>query len=420
MSGKRLVDLAALLNASRGVAQKHIALRSRQIDVYNRTSTLARAVRSQTERVTETAKAASFLASRLNESAPDWAGEAQDTKSDAKWSEDPIPSRKSTAAGSTINGANNGLTQDHFYEQSVGNSAVDEPPRGDLNITQERASRYPLPDGTIPTTESDINTRETDHDVVSTRVLDELPKAHLGSEGLQPAASNKSTIPTPANKLLSAAAARTIQRQSELQIPSQSADALGEYSADPLEEGHDEDSFYRKSGHTSPTLSSLPRVKIPKYPSNIQDGTSYLQEGYINSDSYYSAGKLKNLEQIPAVEAEPEQEQVPEGVNTDLFYSPRVARLLGGNIQGGKKPQLELKGVREAPIEKSPLAEGKDQDTFNIRRSSQNIAAATKVTSVPKPSASSPLVSKDDDIEKLAQDIAEETTKGPVKVSCFP
>ena len=41
------IDLAAVLSASRSVASKHIALRSRQIDAYTRTSSVARSVRNQ-------------------------------------------------------------------------------------------------------------------------------------------------------------------------------------------------------------------------------------------------------------------------------------------------------------------------------------------------------------------------------------
>ncbi|KAF4338510.1 atypical ABC1 ABC1-A kinase [Fusarium beomiforme] len=41
------IDLAAVLNASRGVAAKHVALRGRQIDTYSRTSSIAAALRNR-------------------------------------------------------------------------------------------------------------------------------------------------------------------------------------------------------------------------------------------------------------------------------------------------------------------------------------------------------------------------------------
>ncbi|KAH6892066.1 nuclear protein Es2-domain-containing protein [Thelonectria olida] len=46
------IDLAAVLNASRSVASKHVALRARQIDVYSRTSSVASALRKRAPQAT--------------------------------------------------------------------------------------------------------------------------------------------------------------------------------------------------------------------------------------------------------------------------------------------------------------------------------------------------------------------------------
>lgn len=67
MAGRRLLDATKLLNATRKIAQQHLELRTEQLDRYNKTSTLAKAVKSQTDRVTVTAQAAIALARRLNE-----------------------------------------------------------------------------------------------------------------------------------------------------------------------------------------------------------------------------------------------------------------------------------------------------------------------------------------------------------------
>lgn len=275
MTGKRLLDLAALFNASRGVAQKHIALRSRQLDVYNRTSTVARAVRSQTDRVTETAKAASFLASRLNESGPAWASESRD------------------------------------------------------NEDTER------PSDTIPSTQPDV---QVDND-----------------EPL-PTSSNTPDIKTTIDSPLSSNAAKTLQRQFEFQIPSQTADGVSEQPADPLGEGHDVDMFYRKSGHTSPSLSSLPRVKIPKHVSSSQGGSIDNTARGINSDSFYF-NKEPDQKSQP-IDAEPEQD-MPEGINTNLFHSRRVAGILGGKVQGGVGVvDLGLKHSRQAVDKEQSISNG--------------------------------------------------------------
>lgn len=251
------MDLAALFNASRGVAEKHIALRSRQWDVYNRTSTVARAVRSQTDRVTETAKAASFLASRLNETGPVWASKDLD--------EEPTQ---------PANGADQPF------------------------------------DGTTRPAEPSVATK------------DEKP--------LQTPSNTPDNRTTTASSL-SSNSAKTLQRQFEFQIPSKTADATGESAVDQPGKGRDEDVFHINSGHTSPSLSSLPRVKIPKHPSSSQGSNGDSTTGGINSDSFYSNGQPG--EQASSNIAS-EQGQVPEGINTDLFHSRRVAKILGGKTQG--------------------------------------------------------------------------------------
>ena len=417
MAGKRLLDIAALFNASRGVAQKHVALRSKQLDVYNRTSTLAQALRNQTDRVTETVKAASFIASRLNESAPAWASDATDgTGPDPSNEDNSIPRKETTEGTETAQKPKAGLGQDHFYERPTKGSASNAPPVDDLEIQQEKADRYPLPDGTIPPRQSDVNTSNIDHDIISARPQDEASKEPLHNDGLHPASSDTSSIPAPARRPLSSTEARTMQYKSELQIPSKSADALENTVADPLEEGHDEESFYRKSGHSSPALSSLPRVKIPKHPSDTQKSDSHLPEGSINSDSFYSALNTSAAEQIPSVGVVPEQEQVPEGINTDIFHSARVAELLSGKPHGSKRSDLQLKGVKDTPVEHTNVATDTDQDTFNVRSSSQNEPTPPETNSEPHISVFQVARHSKEAVEGLVQDSANKSNRNLDKV----
>jgi len=72
MAGKRLLDAAKLFNVGRSVAKQHLGLRREQWEVYSRTSSLARAIKSQTDKVTVTAGAAYELARRANETGPAW------------------------------------------------------------------------------------------------------------------------------------------------------------------------------------------------------------------------------------------------------------------------------------------------------------------------------------------------------------
>ncbi|KXS94421.1 hypothetical protein AC578_9352 [Pseudocercospora eumusae] len=75
MSGKRLIDAARLAGAGRNVVKNHFKIRKEQWQLLTKTSSLARAVKSQTDRVTVTAAAAFELAKRVNESGPQWTEE---------------------------------------------------------------------------------------------------------------------------------------------------------------------------------------------------------------------------------------------------------------------------------------------------------------------------------------------------------
>jgi len=95
MSGRRLLDAAKLFNASRSIAKQHIQLRTQQLDVYSQTSTLAKAVKDQTDRVTLTAQAAIAIARKLNQQAPTYSySTAYPPKSEAQ-SDGPIPREES-------------------------------------------------------------------------------------------------------------------------------------------------------------------------------------------------------------------------------------------------------------------------------------------------------------------------------------
>ncbi|KAK2749449.1 hypothetical protein FQN57_006383 [Myotisia sp. PD_48] len=67
MSGRRLLDAFSLLNASRNVAQKHLQLQNRALDIRTQTSSLTKGVKNQVDRVNLAIQAASDLARKLDE-----------------------------------------------------------------------------------------------------------------------------------------------------------------------------------------------------------------------------------------------------------------------------------------------------------------------------------------------------------------
>ncbi|EME82375.1 uncharacterized protein MYCFIDRAFT_40595 [Pseudocercospora fijiensis CIRAD86] len=72
MSGKRLIDAARLAGVGLNVVKNHFKIRQEQWQLLTKTSSVARAVKNQTDRVTVTAAAAVELAKRVNETGPQW------------------------------------------------------------------------------------------------------------------------------------------------------------------------------------------------------------------------------------------------------------------------------------------------------------------------------------------------------------
>jgi aarF domain-containing kinase len=300
MSGRRLLDAAKLFNASRSVAKQHWALRSQQLDAYNKTSSLARAVKGQTDRVTLTAQAAITLAQRLNEQAPtyDYSTSYPPPTSYTR-NDSPIPREQSVVGNADKSGKRReGLNQDHHYEISGKNSTVDLPPISQLSIQQEEAELHPLPDGTVPSA-----------------------NASYEQGSLQNHASVK--------RELSANDARRSQRQSEAQIPAvTSTDSSSRTPAAGLAAGHDQDVFYHRP--TTPNLdySSLPRSKIPRHTEEQQEGVGNLNQEGMNADTFYSPGSAWKGEDTAAGE-----EEVPEGVDLNVFRTGKVSKMLRPNTK---------------------------------------------------------------------------------------
>lgn len=79
MSGRRLLDAIQFLNVAGSVATKHLAVRQRQLDVFTRTSSLTKGVKSQADGIILTAQAAAALAKRFNEPSPPSGPKATDS-----------------------------------------------------------------------------------------------------------------------------------------------------------------------------------------------------------------------------------------------------------------------------------------------------------------------------------------------------
>lgn len=420
MTGKRLLDAASLFNASRAVASKHIALRTGQFDLYKRTSSLAKAVKNQTDRVTLTFRAAAALAERFDGPSSSYSTQASSsTPTPANSQGAPVPSNESVEAAGNGAKRKEGLEQDHFYEKSKRTATAEPVATGELGVRQEKADRYPLPDGTIPPAGSDIGVSKRDKDIhneeqppaPSKEPLKEEKK--VSAKDLQPRSSGRTSIPEPARSSspLSADKAKKLQRQAESQIPSRSAEPPSKSSSGDVAElglGQDKDVFYQPSTTSSPVLSALPRVKVPKVTEDTQGSDEHVQDAGIDQDVFYSASRSQE-QAVPSAQAIPEQNQPSAEMFSDLFHSPKVARMLRGKGANGESTTgLKMQAAKDTPIEHSNLTQGNDQDTFNVRTSDQNVPEAAEQ---PGSESLSRTQAGHEEMRKLAADMASDVEK---------
>jgi aarF domain-containing kinase len=360
MAGRRLVDVAKLFNASRSVAQKHIALRSNQWDAYNKTSTLAKAVKNQTDRVTLTAAAAIALSQRFSEEVPSYAKAAADRATGAQSQHADIPTRETVKKDAPVEGYKEGLEQDHHYDRSGQGTATAPPPKDELEVEQKKAPRSPLPDGTIPSAGLTLEHEEKGQDTFSERLVHEAPKEPLAEdqgeqirnedEGIKPVESDQSTIPLPGQP-------KGGSTQAFGSIPSHANDPQQppiSPQAEKLQKGHDRDVFYTRSVESQPTASSLPHTQIPKKTETKQESDNHVEDSQLNQDVFYTTPKPGQVD-----------EELPEGINTDVFHSKRVARMLGSDPFSRKEfPERKKSSGNNSgrhPLDDRPLPTTKEQ-----------------------------------------------------------
>ena len=344
------MDAAAILKASRGVASQVVTLRKRQLDAYSKTSSLAQAVKSQTDRVTLTAKAASALSKRFSETSPQY-----DTQTPAPNASDtfpPIPSEEKDAGTSRAAPSKQGIEQDHFYQRSKANSVTEAAPQETLRIRQEKANEAPLPDGTIPPAG---NLREALH------------------------RSNVANDPSPDR-------AKWLQRQSETQIPAETAEPpppspsttdAGE--AQELSVSQEQDVFYTPPQKSGLVLSALPRTKLPKNTEDWQGSDENVPDDGINQDVFYSSKSKPQSQARSAVQASPERDSISDDSYSQLFHSPKVASLL----RGGPKKFSSPKDLGPASVTRNSNeqtnAEEQDQVSSTIRISPADAAPTNAI-----------------------------------------
>jgi aarF domain-containing kinase len=306
MSGKRILDAIALLNVSKNIAVKHFDIRLGQAKVYSQSSSIAKAIRTKGLPILSTA------VSRL------------------------------ASSQSSSKRQKEGILQDHFYRPSAENTAVESTSSGDLNVEQAKAKRAPLPDGTIPPQDSAIGGEDGDGITFNKVPAGETAQHPIESQGAQDLHFQSSTKPNIAGftpfESLTSDQARKSQRQSEDQIPAQTAETpSAEDTAKEFGVEQEQDVFYQPPDSVTPVLSALPRVRVPKTENDVQEGDSHIEPGP-NADVYYHGSKR-----------EVDADEPSEELLSRIFHNPRNARMFAQKAQyapGGVQPGVHPASTR--------------------------------------------------------------------------
>ncbi|KAI1932986.1 hypothetical protein LOZ66_006672 [Ophidiomyces ophidiicola] len=131
MSGRRLLDIIAVVNVTRNVATKHISLQGKYLDIHSRTSSLTKGAKSQAHQISRAIKAAADLGQRLDgtptvELRKNVANTANSTE-DEKQSPSIRQSRDDTSGAKSVNSAepaNTTSAATGAFEQQYTNNIV--------------------------------------------------------------------------------------------------------------------------------------------------------------------------------------------------------------------------------------------------------------------------------------------------------
>lgn len=341
MSGKRLLDAAKLLSAARAVAKSHAEIRSEQWDTFSKTSQLAKALKNQTDRFTVTAGAAFELAKRLNET---------DSPINIK-NRKPAPAQPSRPAPTTSDAAINSDI-DSKRDLSTGQAhPLDTGASPQLSPRQFEAAQDPLEDGTIPPSKNRLDTPPED---IAALERDESRRA------------------------------REAQRQSEAQIPFTSA-----HDGEPSTHQGD-DTFSTRDEIASPSLSSLPRVKIPQATATEQGSDEHLRKVTLNQDVFYQPNNSRH------------DSQTRHEPDTDMLPSSHVPGFSTGGSAAERRRAYEMR-MRSA-------------GSAPRNNAWQSVGTALKPESSPMahaPEEAETLVEDDANLVKaIADDVSSQSTQG--------
>jgi len=154
-------------------------------------------------------------------------------------------------------------------------------------------------------------------------------------------------------------------------------------------------------------LSGLPRVKLPKNTEDAQESDEHVSDAHMNQDVFYSTTTNNQEQAIPESQAVPVQEQLSDEAYSEIFHSPKVAKLLRGQAKKGSPSKgLELPGVKDIPVKHMKASESSDQVSSSMRIPAQ--AWPETYESPPSAELAASSGNGEKDVHDLAADIVKD------------
>jgi len=285
MAGRRLLDAALLYSATRNVARQHFRIRGEQLDIWSRTSTLAKTLGLRRVNAADVQAQNPIKANVVHTQ------RTEDTEA--------IPRQESVQGFAETAQVAGGIKQDHHYDRDQENTSKEPVHQEGLGVIQEKPANVPTPDGTLP------------------------PRG----------------------------------------VPASTPDAK-----------------------TINTDIAQDRVD------------SVVQEQVVTDRP---DGQEKGLDPQSAI---PAQDEVPEGINTDVFHSPRIAKMMGGRTFGGYAQKATRNPYARPAVVTEGTAASQQQATTPVQSLAQTSEETPTVQSTIQSSPSQA------ELEELAAELASDAT----------
>lgn len=401
MAGKRLIDAAKLFNAGGSVAKQHISLRKQQWDLFTNTSSLAKAVKGQTDRVTVTARAAVELAKRFNEDVPGW----QQASSEARRGAEVASRRAQEGVDSAAKEAHNlardvGLKNVADTISSVRRRDGDDGTLASLRKQEEQrvAQRQQEDDGFDTTNQTRERNRK-----FSSQELDQIREMRDSGSSWAEIVDALNAVPREEKMEMA-----HLEQMKNLRRNGVSWREVVLAMRDPSD--------------TEPITAAADRgiaQDLRQAGMSERDAKEALKRHHEGAFPVSAITTQPSSEQTSGSDTfgqRPEADEVPEGVNIDAFHSPRVSQMLRKDSSSFENPYASRQKLPPKPLpEMVAASERWKREEQEQAPTASDVAPSKALETEPAPSdpVQTTRATTDAETQDLAASIAQESQVEP-------